>query len=103
MSRHRDNSTIPNTCPNIDAVIRFVNSNIPEFSDEEYQHEYEQEKKAVLQVLEEIRDANQGLRNWGNEMYNDRESFEAEVDALKNTIDGLESEIRDLQLNLELA
>lgn len=83
----RDNSGIDNTCPKIDEVISAVNS--VNWDEDNYW-----DAKKVIEIMEEIRKANTDLREWGNQMYRER-------DELQDQLDDLERENKDLKSNID--
>ena len=93
MARYSDNAPIGHTCPMIDSVISFINS--VEWSEEEKDLEDESEK--ALLTLEEIREANSTLRDWGNDECKRANEFENDLDYANRQIKDLESEIASLK------
>lgn len=87
MSRFRDNSGIPNTCPKIDEVISAIKS--VDWGDDNYWDE-----KGLTEIMEKIRNANSELRDWGNEMNRER-------DDLQGLLDDLENENKKLKQDIE--
>lgn len=84
----RDNSGINETCPIIDNVIRFIDS----LSDGDVPY---QDKKDAIDYMEEIRSMNAKLREWGNEMYVERNEIDDEKDKLEDKCRRLESDLDD--------
>ena len=76
MARYRDNSGIDNTCPKIDRVISLIDSFDPE--DEAVISDLQD----ALILMQEIREANANLREWGNEQYDSFYEIEKERDSL---------------------
>ena len=91
MARYNDNAPVGHTCPLIDKVISFLYS----IDCEEVQ---QNDIKTCINVLEEIRSANDQLRTWGNELYKEKDEmesdFEYEIKELKVKIDDLEYDLR---------
>ena len=96
MGRNRDNSPVPHTCPKINEVINFIKSIHWDLEDEDEAY-FDNEGKLILDVLEEIRSANDSLRTWGNELYQEKDDLEDERDDLNRIIEGLQSDISDLK------
>lgn len=90
MARYIDNSGVKNTCPSIDDIISFLNDLNFDNIDDFY-------KKDLVDIMEEIRDANKSLREWGNQNYNEKEELQEEVDKLKDDVSDLEKELEDLK------
>jgi chaperonin cofactor prefoldin len=84
------------TCPTINAVIRDVNAiyNIIENVD----GSNEQDLKDILENMEQIREANSLLRNWGNDLLNRKKELEEE---LSDKVEEMEKTISDLEENIE--
>ena len=55
------------------------------------------DKERVANIMEEIRDDNKSLRDWGNNNYNEKEELENEVDKLKDDVSDLKKELEDLK------
>ena len=91
MARYSDQAPVGHTCPLIDKVISFLDS----IDCEEVN---QNEIKTTINVLEEIRSANDSLRTWGNELYKEKDEmesdFEYEIKDLKRKIDDLEYDLR---------
>jgi len=69
----RDNSPVSETCPSIDKVIS---------------------------IMEDIRDANSSLREWGNELYYELDEAKSTIRDLEREIDDLKAEVRALEEEL---
>lgn len=104
----RDNAPIGNTCPKIDDVIEVLDGvadRLRELSDklncpaleEECNDIFEQagNLKALFDgrrsPIEELRSANEQLRDWGNDQFERANEAEAECKDLRRQIDQLES------------
>lgn len=110
MPRRSDNSLIPQTCPKIDSVLSIITDIYS--ADEPIT---KGELQNIEKLMEEIREANSKLRDWGNDEYNRAEELEkdkdyyqnehekaqSEVDSLKSEVDSLKSEIKDLEKELQ--
>lgn len=83
MARNKDYSGVELTCYLIDNVI----SQIDNSEDEDL------DKRELINLLEQIRKANSSLRDWGNELYEEKEDLENEVSNLKNQIIDLNEEL----------
>ena len=91
MARTSDNSPVGNTCPIIDSVKSFIN-------DIEYSEDHDGRlTKYALDNLEEIRNANSTLRDFGNAQYALRETYENKCDELSDKISSLENDIQNLE------
>ena len=65
MSRYKDRSDIPNTCPKIDQVVDFIERVAIDITTP-YGDDIERASESAREMLEEIREANLALREWGN-------------------------------------
>jgi hypothetical protein len=107
--RYRDNAPIGNTCPDIDAVIEVlagVADRINAIADqidclvltdlvEDLQRQSENAQQLFdgrRSPLEELRSANESLRNWGNAEFQRAEDAESEVKSLRADLRELESQ-----------
>lgn len=86
MFRRTDNSGIPNTCPKIDEVISCIKT--VTFDDTGWYDE-----TGIIGTLEDIRSANSSLREWGNEMFSEREEFEEKAEELERENDDLKEQL----------
>jgi len=93
----RNISPIPFTCPKINEVKGCIENAISFIED------YAEENGGIifelvnaLEVLEEIRNANEGLREWGEENANEIEKLNDEIDDKKYIISSFENEIDEL-------
>ena len=103
MARYIDNAPVGHTCPKIDTVISFIDS-----IDSEEIHP--NVLKEMINIMEEIRSANSQLREWGNDLCKQVDELQGEIndeirknDKLQDEISDLNSEIKDLQLELSYA
>jgi predicted RNase H-like nuclease (RuvC/YqgF family) len=96
MARYRDNAPIGHTCPKIDQVISFLEKIEWNLEDED-EKDLSIECKEMVEVMEEIRKANDTLRTWGNEEYNSKNEYEEERDDLEKEVKNLKSDLSDLQ------
>ena len=92
----RDNAPIGHTCPKIDQVINFLEKIDWDLEDDE-ENELSIECKEMIQVMEEIRKANDTLRTWGNEECNSKNQYEEERDDLEKEVKDLKSELSDME------
>lgn len=100
MGRYRDNAPVGHTCPMIDKVISFLEK-IDWDSDDEDENDLDKECKEIVDVMEDIRKANDALRTWGNEEYIAKEEFEKEKDELEKQVSDLKYEIETLEAEIE--
>jgi chromosome segregation ATPase len=85
MGRNTDNSPVGHTCPMIDGVLDSLNSlytSLETMSKGELDY--------YIKTLEKIRSHNGSLRDWGNELYKEKEELENEVEKLREEINNLE-------------
>ena len=80
----------------IDGVLDAINT-LYRSSEEMSKSELEYLEK----TLEKIRSHNGSLRDWGNELYKEREALEDEVDELKEKVNRLESQVDDYRKEVE--
>mgnify|MGYP001581068096 CR=1 FL=1 len=90
MSRNRDNSDIPETCPLINDVWVFIDRNT-------HDETKESDKQKALDLLEKIREHNEKLRKWGNIHFNRAECAEKELEDANKEIDFLKDQIKELE------
>jgi predicted RNase H-like nuclease (RuvC/YqgF family) len=95
MARNRDNAPIGYTCPKIDQVISFLEKIDWDLEDED-EKDLSIECKEIIEVMEEIRKANDTLRTWGNEEYNSKNEYEEEKDELEKEVKNLKSDLSDM-------
>ena len=55
----------------------------------------------VISMLEELRSANQKLREWGSDLYDKAQQLESDLDEAKDTISDLQSEVDSLNEELK--
>lgn len=84
MGRRDDYTGVPETCPYIDSVIRFIE----ESTDETINYTY------AIKDLEKIRSFNSDLRSVANSLFHEKEELEKE---LEYKISMQEDEIEDLK------
>jgi len=89
----RDNAPIGNTCPIINDVVRYIEGF-------KFDEDFEYEKSQCLSVVEDIRSANQTLRDWGNEMHDEKEELQGQVDSLESEVVDLKDKIEALESEL---
>lgn len=94
--KRRDNAPVRHTCPMIDEMISAIES---VDWDETYWT-----KKDLIEIMERIRTANDTLRSWGNNLYEDLSNLEktsqSEYVNLENINNDLLSEIEKLKLEI---
>jgi chromosome segregation ATPase len=96
MARYRDEAPVGNTCPLIDSVISLIdNLSNYDITDDDEKKDMLHDVKVANDILEEIRSANSSLRDWGNELYSDKEDLEKENNLLKGEISDLSNEVEN--------
>jgi predicted RNase H-like nuclease (RuvC/YqgF family) len=100
MPRKTDNAPIKNTCPQIDKVIYFLEKIEWDLLDDD-EKELSFECLEIVQIMEEIRNANDTLRTWGNEEYQNKIEFEIEIYDLEKEVKNLKYDISDLQDDIQ--
>ena len=105
------NEPVKQTCPDINRLqktIKEIRDNFASFKDTDNVEDFlssmqdaSWELKDIYSTLEELRNANSALRDWGYELTSLAENLESEKDAeigeLENTISAKETEISDLE------
>ena len=105
------NEPVKQTCPDINRIQKTINeiiNNFENFKQEDVSEDFlssmqdaSWELKDIYSTLEELRNANSALRDWGFELTSLAENLESEKDAeigeLENTISAKETEISDLE------
>lgn len=87
-----DKAPVSHTCPMIDGVldkVKEIYSNSEEFSKGELTY--------IETTMEKIRSHNSALREWGNELYDEKEELEKSFYELEQEKSKLESINEDLQ------
>lgn len=95
-----DNTGVPQTCPYINDVIRFIEGiNWCEDQEDDAQGVTE-----VIKTLEKIRSMNSDLRDFGNQEYKraeeaekDRDYYEKQVRCLEDEVANLEKTVKELE------
>ena len=95
MAQNRDNAPVGHTCPKIDQVISFLEKIDWDLSDDDEKDLFI-ECKEMVEVMEEIRKANDALRTWGNEEYQSKNEYEEERDDLEKEVKNLKSDLSDM-------
>jgi benzoyl-CoA reductase/2-hydroxyglutaryl-CoA dehydratase subunit BcrC/BadD/HgdB len=88
-----DNTGVPQTCPYIDEVIRFI-------EDVKWQEGQEDDAQTVVEIcktLEKIRSMNTDLRDFGNQEYKRAEEAESDRDYYEKQVKSLEDEVENLK------
>lgn len=80
----RSNCPIPYTCPAIDSVISKAENIIGD-------------AQTITTVIEDLRKANEQLREWGTEMEELAADRQKEIDYLESTISDLKAELSSTQ------
>ncbi len=105
------NEPVKQTCPDINRLqktIKEIINNFESFKQEDVSEDFlssmqdaSWELQDIYDTLEELRNANSALRDWGFELTSLAENLESEKDAeigeLENTISAKETEISDLE------
>ena len=105
------NEPVRNTCPAINKLqktIKEIKDNFASFKEDDNVEDFldsmntaSWELQDIYDTLEELRNANSALRDWGYELTSLAENLESEKDAeigeLENTISAKETEISDLE------
>lgn len=110
----RKTEPVKHTCPDIDRLIGTITRIVKEMDS----CDNEDEKGLLLDQisdwksdlgnigvgnrceLEDLRSSNSALRDWGQEMYNDAESLEAERDEIQSKYDKVLDRISELEEEL---
>lgn len=93
----RDDYTgVPHTCPKIDEVIDLIDELHSCAVDFKYSEDARKFFDAINLAMEEIRTANQHLRDLGNEKAKEVDELENELENSIRQIAHLEAEIKDL-------
>ena len=107
-----DNAPIGNTCPLIDSIINrmeqskseaeYIRRDTDNYNDEVSVISYELD--SAISEMEDIRDANSELREWGNEEYeraeyekDERDNLIKKIEDLREELDNLRAEKEDLE------
>ncbi len=78
MARYKDHSPVSYTCPWIDEAIDVLQKSECGYNTDVV--------NSAIKSLEKVRSANDELRSWGNELYNEVVELKAEVDKLENRL-----------------
>ena len=100
MGKYKDRSGIPITCPKIDQVGDFIERVAIDITTP-YGDDLERASESARETLEEIREVNLALREWGNEKAEELEEAEKIVKELEDKIVDLEDEISRMQRRIE--
>jgi predicted RNase H-like nuclease (RuvC/YqgF family) len=93
--RNKDYAPVGATCPEIDSVIAFIDSiDCEDISVSSI--------KATINLLENIRNANDLLRGWGNGLYEENEILEEKIGELENSISELKDELLEIKDNAKV-
>lgn len=101
-----DNAPIKNTCPIIDDVINYLHSikSEAEYIKENPKENSSDEATTILDelfyaisIMEDIREANATLRDWGNEEFERAEDAEEKIENANSMIQELNEEIESLK------
>lgn len=114
MTRRRG-EPVKNTCPDIDRIISTITSICKQMDS----CSEKDEKQTLLDSisdwasdlssigvgrwnqLEDLRNANSSLRDWGNEMYNDAENLEREKDQFESMYEEEKQKVASLEEQLD--
>jgi predicted nuclease with TOPRIM domain len=87
MRTRRDQTDVPNTCQYIDEVIDTLKTYV----------DNEEDLTEALKYCEVIRHHNSTLREFGNELYYQKEDLEEEIEDLENKIENLKEDIESFK------
>ena len=93
MGRARDNAPVGYTCVMINEIISAIES-------VQWEETY-WKKKELIELIENVRQSNITLRDWGNDIYNECEELQDEIDDLKREIEYRDTEIKELKFEIE--
>jgi chromosome segregation ATPase len=106
MSRF-DNAPVEPTCNTIDKILDYLKEAKEEIKDiliKENDIEYEYELKSSLEYIEdavdyieEVRNANSILRDWGNELYETVDDLKSQINQYESIIEELRYEKNNLE------
>lgn len=89
-NKYRNEDPTPNTCSKIDEVIGIlISANIDE--DPWYN------EKEAIGLMEEIRTANEKLREWGRDLCQIRDDLQDEINSLKRENENLRQEVIEME------
>ena len=106
----RDNAPVRNTCPTIDYIIQLMESAINEAN---YIMKYSEGDVYIsanevvsclgdaVNDMENIRSDNAELREWGNDLYYEKEYLERDLDDANRKIEMLEDKVRELECEVD--
>ena len=100
MAYYKDHAPVGHTCPKIDQVIGFLEKIDWDMGNED-EKDLDAECKQAVSIMEEIRKANDALRAWGNEEYNDKNEYEKERDELEREVKNLKSDLSDMAAEIK--
>jgi len=100
---------VKHTCPNIDKLIKGINQALKLCRDGESGYgepkdifsEIHDELWGMDDVLEELRQSNSSLREWGEKLENENKNMEQEVGNLFDTCELQKEEITDLKQTIK--
>lgn len=78
MARYKDHSPVSHTCPWIDEAIEVLENSECSYNTDVV--------NSAIKALEKVRSANDELRSWGNELYEEVIELKAEIDKLETMI-----------------
>lgn len=86
---------IKHTCPDIDYAIKTLQSVVKYINDStnEWISDIDDISSGNRCLLEQLRDANSSLREWGNNLVSDLEEQDREIEQLNKEISKLESKV----------
>lgn len=104
------NEPVRYTCPDINRLqktIKEIRDNFASFKEEDNIEDFldamntaSWELRDIYNTLEELRNANSALRDWGYELTSLAENLESEIGNLEDRIDELENNIIEIQEQL---
>jgi len=67
----KDKAPVEYTCPTIDTLLMYLEGFKRDFLNQDNEYDFEM----VFSLIEDIRDANKQLRDWGNELHQELEEL----------------------------
>jgi len=107
----RKTEPVKHTCPDINHMINTISRIVKDMSNynegdekldilsqiQDWQSDLKNIGVGRFCDLEDLRNSNSALREWGNEMYNEAESLEEERDILERQLEETKERVRELE------